>query len=109
MDNGQSLQWSVNEILKATGGELLCGDKEKRFAAISIDSRNIATEDVFVAIVGDVHDGHSFIDEVLEKGVVGLVVNKQKAKDLPISAWQTQNLVCQELQGTQPHAADQTQ
>ncbi len=94
MTNGHPLPWTVNEFLKATGGELLCGDKEKRFAAVSIDSRNISADDVFVAIVGDVHDGHSFINDVLKQGIVGLVVNRQKAKDLPISAWQTQNVAC---------------
>jgi UDP-N-acetylmuramoyl-tripeptide--D-alanyl-D-alanine ligase len=94
MDNGHPLIWTVNEILKATGGELICGDEKQRFETVGIDSRTISADDAFVAIVGDVHDGHSFIDEVLEQGVVGLVVNKQKAKDLPISAWQTQNVVC---------------
>jgi UDP-N-acetylmuramoyl-tripeptide--D-alanyl-D-alanine ligase len=94
MTNGHPLPWTVNEFLKATGGELLCGDKEKRFAAVSIDSRNISADDVFVAIVGDVHDGHNFINDVLKQGIVGLVVNREKAKDLPISAWQTQNVAC---------------
>ena len=94
MNNGHPLPWTANEILKATGGELLCGNKEKRFAAVSIDSRNITADDVFVAIVGDVHDGHSFIDHVLKQGVVGMVVNRQKAADLPIATWQTQNVAC---------------
>ena len=94
MNNGHRLPWTVNEILKATGGELLCGDKERRFAAVSIDSRNISADDIFIAIVGDVHDGHSFIGDVLEQGVAGLVVNRQKAKDLPIATWQTQKVTC---------------
>jgi len=94
MNNGHALQWTVNEILKATGGELLCGDIEKRFAAVSIDSRSISVDDVFVAIVGDVHDGHSFINNVLEQGVSGLVVNRQHAKDLPIAKWRAQNVAC---------------
>jgi UDP-N-acetylmuramoyl-tripeptide--D-alanyl-D-alanine ligase len=94
MNNGHPLQWTANEILKATGGELLCGNKEKRFAAVSIESRTITADDVFVAIVGDVHDGHSFIDHVLKQGVVGMVVNRQKVADLPIATWQMQNVAC---------------
>jgi UDP-N-acetylmuramoyl-tripeptide--D-alanyl-D-alanine ligase len=94
MNDGQPLQWTVNEILKATGGDLLCGDNEKRFAAVSIDSRNISVDDVYVAIVGDVHDGHSFINNVLEQGISGLVVNSQQTKDLPIAKWRVQNVAC---------------
>jgi UDP-N-acetylmuramoyl-tripeptide--D-alanyl-D-alanine ligase len=94
MDNGHPLIWTVNEILKATGGELICGDEKQRFETVSIDSRTISADDVFVAIVGDVHDGHSFINNVLKQGAVGLIVNNQKAKDLPISEWQTQNVAC---------------
>jgi UDP-N-acetylmuramoyl-tripeptide--D-alanyl-D-alanine ligase len=94
MNDGHPLPWTVSEILKATGGELLCGDKEKRFAAVSIDSRSISADDVFVAIAGDVHDGHSFINNVLMQGISGLVVGSQKAKDLPIATWQTQNVTC---------------
>jgi UDP-N-acetylmuramoyl-tripeptide--D-alanyl-D-alanine ligase len=94
MNNGHRLPWTVNEILKATGGELLCGDKERQFAAVSIDSRNITADDIFVAIEGNVHDGHSFISNVLKQGLAGLVVNRPKAKDLPISTWQTQKVAC---------------
>ena len=88
------MSWTVNEILKATGGELLCGDQERRFDAVRIDSRSIAAADVFVAIVGDVHDGHSFINDVLKQGIGGLIVNRQKAKDLTIAEWQAQNVAC---------------
>jgi UDP-N-acetylmuramoyl-tripeptide--D-alanyl-D-alanine ligase len=94
MNNGQTLQWTVSEILKATGGELLCGDKEQRFQAVGIDSRRISVDDVFVAIVGDVHDGHSFINDVLKKGAGGLIVNEQKTKDLPVAEWQAQKIAC---------------
>ena len=94
MDNGHPLPLTLSEILKATGGELLCGGKEHRFDAVSIDSRSIAPNDLFVAIVGDVHDGHTFISDVVEQGTAGLLVNTEKARDLPISAWQTQNIAC---------------
>ena len=92
MDNGQILPWTINEILEATGGELLCGDETQRFEKVCIDSRSIDPNDLFVAIVGEVHDGHAFISDVVEQGARGLMVNSQKARDLPVSAWQTQNI-----------------
>ncbi len=94
MNNGQPLPWTLSEILKATGGELLCGDQTRGFAKASIDSRNISPGDLFVAIIGEVHDGHGFANDVVEQGVGGLVVAKEKTGDLPISAWQTQNITC---------------
>jgi UDP-N-acetylmuramoyl-tripeptide--D-alanyl-D-alanine ligase len=94
MDNGHLLPWTLSDILKATGGELLCGDQSMEFEKVSIDSRNISPKDLFVAIVGDVHDGHAFISDVVEQGTGGLLVNTEKARDLPISAWQTQNIAC---------------
>ena len=92
MDNGQILPWTINEILEATGGELLCGDETQRFEKVCIDSRSIDPNDLFVAIVGEVHDGHAFISDVVEQGARGLMVNSEKVRDLPVSAWQTQNI-----------------
>ncbi len=64
----------------------------QRFENVSIDSRNISAKDLFVAIAGDVHDGHAFISDVVEQGARGLIVNSEKARDLPMAAWQTRNI-----------------
>jgi UDP-N-acetylmuramoyl-tripeptide--D-alanyl-D-alanine ligase len=96
MDNTHPLSWTVDEILKATGGELLCGnqDQTQGFEKVSIDSRNISPKDLFVAIVGDVHDGHRFANDVVNQGVGGLVVAKDKTGELPISEWQARHIAC---------------
>ncbi|MGD9056444.1 MAG: UDP-N-acetylmuramoyl-tripeptide--D-alanyl-D-alanine ligase [Desulfobacterales bacterium] len=94
MDNEQSLAWTLADILKATGGELLSGDPMQGFENIGIDSRDIRAQDVFVAIAGDVHDGHTFVKDVVEQGVSGLIVSREKSADLPIAAWQTRQIAC---------------
>ena len=108
MDNAQPLPWTVNEILKATGGELLCDnqDQTRRFEKVSIDSRNISGGDLFVAIVGEVHDGHRFANDVVEKGVGGLVVAKEKTAELPVSEWQTRRITCVAVADTQRALGD---
>jgi UDP-N-acetylmuramoyl-tripeptide--D-alanyl-D-alanine ligase len=106
MDNAQPIPWTVNEVLKATGGELLCGDKPRAFEKVSIDSRDISAGDLFVAIVGEVHDGHLFANEVVEKGVGGLVVAKDKANELPISDWQSRQIACVAVSDTQQALGD---
>ncbi|UCF92805.1 MAG: UDP-N-acetylmuramoyl-tripeptide--D-alanyl-D-alanine ligase [Desulfobacterales bacterium] len=88
------LPWTTQDILDATRGRLLCGDLTRRFAGVSIDSRRISAEDLFVAIIGQIHDGHTFAGEVVVQGVNGLVVNDDKVADLPLTAWQKKNIVC---------------
>ncbi|MGD9235256.1 MAG: UDP-N-acetylmuramoyl-tripeptide--D-alanyl-D-alanine ligase [Desulfobacterales bacterium] len=94
MNNRQSLAWTLSEVLKATGGELLSGDPMQGFESIGIDSRDIRPQDVFVAIAGEVHDGHSFVKDVVAQGVSGLVVDRKKSADLPIADWQTRQIAC---------------
>jgi len=55
-----TMPWTVDDILSATGGELAAGERHRSFASISIDSRTIRADDAFVAIRGEVHDGHRF-------------------------------------------------
>ena len=93
-------RWTAKDILAATGGALLCGDVDREFAEISIDSRNISARDVFVAIIGDVHDGHSFLSDVAAKGVQGLVVAGNKAAALPVDAWEKNKVMCVAVEDT---------
>ncbi len=52
------------------------------FDSIAIDSRNVAAGELFVAIVGEVHDGHAFVHGVLDQGVRGVLVENKKAREL---------------------------
>jgi UDP-N-acetylmuramoyl-tripeptide--D-alanyl-D-alanine ligase len=86
--------WTTQDILSATGGDLLCGDLHRRFAGIGIDSRKLAANQLFVAIVGEVHDGHRFTPGVVKHGVRGLMVSRQRTDELPLEAWRSQDVVC---------------
>jgi len=72
----------------------LCGDLRRPFSRVSIDSREISATDFFFAISGESHDGHGFAGSVIDQGVRGLVINRQKAKQLPLAAWETKNITC---------------
>jgi len=88
------IPWTTKEILRATGGELICGDLNHSFSGISIDSRRILANELFVAIKGDVHDGHSFIDDVLRHGVEGCLISMDKIDTFTGKEWQNGNVVC---------------
>lgn len=85
--------WRTDDILAATGGELLSGEKAHSFGGISIDSRNISKNDLFVAIKGKRHDGHQFIADVILKGVRGIVMDRRQA-DQQSKADRMQQDVC---------------
>ncbi len=74
-----TIPWTVSEILDATKGTLMTGNRKKMFTGISIDSRTVSEADVFVAIRGEKHDGHHFIQDIVQKGVNGFVVSKSEA------------------------------
>ena len=68
------MSWSITDIQQATGGELLAGPTEAVFDQIAIDSRQITPGQLFVAIRGENHDGHRFVDDVVSHGCRGVVV-----------------------------------
>ena len=53
------------------------------FKNISIDSRTCLKNDLFIAIKGKNFDGHSFLSEVLNKGVKSVVIKEGMQKLLP--------------------------
>ncbi|MDD5692287.1 MAG: UDP-N-acetylmuramoyl-tripeptide--D-alanyl-D-alanine ligase [Candidatus Omnitrophica bacterium] len=76
--------FKVNEIIKATGGELIRGDLQDKARAISTDTRELKPGDAFLALKGNNFDGHDFIPAALKKkasciiaqNTAGLVVPK---------------------------------
>lgn len=85
--------WTVETILEATGGTVLQGDAKNPFAGISIDSRTIEKDELFVAIKGDVYDGHDFINDAAEKGVKGFLINAHMAKTINPANYKSRGIV----------------
>ncbi|MDD5655504.1 MAG: UDP-N-acetylmuramoyl-tripeptide--D-alanyl-D-alanine ligase [Candidatus Omnitrophica bacterium] len=59
--------FKVNEIIKATGGQLIRGDLRDKARAISTDTRELKPGDAFLALKGSNFDGHDFIPAALKK------------------------------------------
>ena len=88
------MQWTTDDIMAATHGEQAGDACRVCFEGISIDSRRISPTDFFVAIRGDVHDGHRFCEDVIQKGVRGILVERQQTRRLPIADWQRHGIAC---------------
>jgi UDP-N-acetylmuramoyl-tripeptide--D-alanyl-D-alanine ligase len=64
--------WNARDAAAATGGS----NGAKWFATgVSIDSRNLAAGDLFVALRGPNHDGHEFVVAALKKGAAAAMVD----------------------------------
>ncbi len=83
MINNDSPKFSLEDVLKATAGDLVAGAKEKIFYGISTDSRLVKKGNLFIALKGEKFDGHVFVNEAVEQGAAGIIVNDAKvSKDL---------------------------
>jgi UDP-N-acetylmuramoyl-tripeptide--D-alanyl-D-alanine ligase len=67
--------WTVAEVVAATGGRPE-GLADGPLGSVSIDSRDIEPEALFVAIKGDSHDGHDFVGKALEQGAAAALVSE---------------------------------
>ncbi|OGR00314.1 MAG: UDP-N-acetylmuramoylalanyl-D-glutamate--2,6-diaminopimelate ligase [Deltaproteobacteria bacterium RIFOXYD12_FULL_55_16] len=76
--------WTLAQVLQATGGKLLSTGAETGFRRVCTDSRAIEPGDLFVALRGENFDGHAYLTQAVAKGAVGLVVETRPEKMLPV-------------------------
>ena len=74
---------TVSELLAATGGTLLAGDKGTPVTGVSTDSRTAGEGTLFVPLAGERFDGHDYIDKALALGAAGCLCARTPAALLP--------------------------
>lgn len=76
------MKLTLEEVVKATGGRLI-GEisRDSVVTRISTDTRAIAKDDLFVALVGEHFDGHDFIKEAYAKGSREFIVSRDDTFD----------------------------
>lgn len=67
---------TVEDILNAAGGRLLCGDKDLIFDGITTDSRAAKKGVLFIPLVGDKFDAHDFIPAAFDLGASAVLSHK---------------------------------
>src|SRR6266567_8973801 len=73
------MRWTVQEIAQALGVAVPPGLAPlARLAGVSIDSRAVGPEQLFIAIRGPRHDGHNFVAAALQAGAEGAVVARDR-------------------------------
>ena len=71
--------FTVAEIVAATGGQTQL-DGATPINAISIDSRELGPDALFVAIKGDRFDGHDFVEQALKDGAAAALVTDGRSE-----------------------------
>ncbi|MBS83342.1 MAG: hypothetical protein CMD65_04315 [Gammaproteobacteria bacterium] len=69
------MKTSLSQLKEPLDGELYNSDSN--FNGISIDSRTIKPNNLFVAIKGHNFDGHNFIDEAITKGASAIICERK--------------------------------
>jgi UDP-N-acetylmuramoyl-tripeptide--D-alanyl-D-alanine ligase len=78
------MRWTVAEVASALGVPApAAGDSMARLAGVSIDSRTIKPGELFIAIRGPRHDGHTFVAAALAAGAVAAVVENARLAEFP--------------------------
>ena len=64
---------ALKDILYKVTINAVVGSTSVNVDAIDFDSRNIKNSDLFVAIKGNIVDGHKFIDVAIKNGAIGII------------------------------------
>jgi UDP-N-acetylmuramoyl-L-alanyl-D-glutamate--2,6-diaminopimelate ligase len=67
---------TIGELVSCLPQAVLQGDPNRDVRGIAYDSRQVRPGDLFVCIKGFRFDGHAFMNDALERGAVGLVVEE---------------------------------
>ena len=78
---------TVKEIVAATGGQLLCGNEDQKIEHLSIDSRTMKGNDLFVPLIGEKVDAHRFIEQAFGAGAVAVLTSEHETAEDGEHAW----------------------
>jgi UDP-N-acetylmuramoyl-tripeptide--D-alanyl-D-alanine ligase len=71
------IKMKVEECLRAIDGKISSGVGDEFFRGVSIDSRTLKKDELFVCIQGDRFDGHNFIEEAQDKQAAAIVLSEE--------------------------------
>ncbi len=70
-------QLTIAEIVEATGGTLLCGDKDAVINNITTNSREAKVGTLFVPLVGERVDAHTFVPSAFDLGCSAAIAHSE--------------------------------
>lgn len=71
----------IKEIVKAVGGELLCGDINNKINFVSVNSKYVNEKTLFVPIKGEKVDAHDFIESAFQNGALATLTSRKEIQN----------------------------
>ncbi|WP_083573730.1 UDP-N-acetylmuramoyl-L-alanyl-D-glutamate--2,6-diaminopimelate ligase [Streptobacillus notomytis] len=68
---------NIQEIFKGVEYRILNLIKEDNFKDMSYDSREIKEDDIFIALIGNITDGHNYISEAIKNGAKMIIAERE--------------------------------
>ena len=72
--------WTLQDVAEATGGQILMlagmAVQDTFISGLSIDTRTLQAGDMFIALVGDVTDGHLYLEAAMQAGASCCLVSE---------------------------------
>ena len=65
--------WTAHDLVEATGGSM---DTPFAASGVSIDTRSLQPNDLFVGLLGETGDGHEYVTAAIAKGAAGAMVHR---------------------------------
>ena len=93
-----AMKLTAEQIVKACGGLLLCGDPQTEITCFSTDSRQIQPGCLFVPIKGERTDAHIYIEATLAAGAAGTFTQYRSAPAADSHPWIYVENTCEALQ-----------
>ena len=72
------IEWKIDDLSKALNCDPVFStiEKDHNFKGISTDSRTITRSRIFLALKGESFDGHTFIKNLIDKGIKGFITKQ---------------------------------
>lgn len=67
---------AIDELVEAVGGKLYIRGKAEKFSGVSIDTRQIVKNNLFIAVKGERFNGNEFVKIACEKGASVCIVDE---------------------------------
>ena len=74
----KKVQLNIEDIFDVPGAVIYEPDKFKSIRYVSIDSRKIKKNTLFIAIRGERLDGHDFVREAIKNGAAAVIINRRR-------------------------------
>src|SRR5215472_15756039 len=68
----------LTDFLRHTGGILQLQGRTDHFSAFAHDSRQVAPDELFIAVRGERRDGHEFIEDAIQQGAAGIAAESSR-------------------------------